>query len=1004
MKTKIFTLLLCTLFVAIVSAQERPAYSVPRVDIGPVIDGKIDELWERLPANLIDKNFQAELPTIGELGKTYWKMVWAENSGIYLLVVVTDDYWYPPYVDGSSFPWLYDRPEVFFDCNHFLQDDAGASGEGQPGNGHHQCAPPPTDGLNDGTMLDAGEDGEADPDDLGVKYAYMLNDPDYLVEYFFPMEYLTDKDGFIADLSGEVGFDITICDRDEGDDDDPRKRAVWANTGVGGDANESWNSMDDCGILTFEGVNEKVYVESIALTASDITMNNKPMKITAVVLPDEATNKKLSWSVEGVTGRASVDNNGVVTPIADGLVKITATAQDGSWEKATVDVNISGQMVSMHELNLFRNGYFNNVNEDGIALEWSPGFEVIGGALYIPAADGVFVSPWDGDRNSRQTGFGCNSTDTYLFSFVMWSEAADSFYINFEDPANDYFRYGSTSSEWSPGGTSEWWIITEQEPTKYVIDDLVFNGIVENTSENFNLMGGGHNNGGVYIDSLILVNTNDISMLAAPYKEVESVTVTGEGGATTIVSGRTLQMLAEVLPADAEYSDVVYWSIVPGTGDATIDDNGVLTADSIGTVKVMATASDDSQVYGMLNIIIEECNLSSNIQFDAHVTDESCPGALDGSINISVSGTYPPFTYLWSTGSDTSEISNLPSGIYEVVVTDSKACKISELFTVSSPIPIVISEEISEPTCNGAADGIINLDVSGGTEPYQISWFDESAADTISDLEAGCYDVKVTDDIGCIKEKNICLSEPNPLILSLSKRDNLCFGDSTGMIYANAGGGTPGYEYIWSDQQAQESNGMLTAGNYTITVLDARDCSTVESMEITDPPKTMISEIIGTPHAKEFQTYTYSVTNQTGYLFHWEVDRGNVLSGQGTHVVDIQWGSGPSGYIKTVAESELGCYSDTTSLSVSIITADIASVEVKKFCIYPNPTTNVLTIETSDMGEYTFQLTMLNGQLLIKEEITDPVYNLDLSSFQKGIYFITVRSQDFVTTRKIIKL
>jgi len=60
--------------------------------------------------------------------------------------------------------------------------------------------------------------------------------------------------------------------------------------------------------------------------------------------------------------------------------------------------------------------------------------------------------------------------------------------------------------------------------------------------------------------------------------------------------------MAEVLPEDADYKDVVYWSVEPGTGDATIDDDGVLTGDSTGTVTVIATASDDSEVYGLLEV------------------------------------------------------------------------------------------------------------------------------------------------------------------------------------------------------------------------------------------------------------------------------------------------------------------------------------------------------------------------------------------------------------------
>ena len=50
------------------------------------------------------------------------------------------------------------------------------------------------------------------------------------------------------------------------------------------------------------------------------------------------------------------------------------------------------------------------------------------------------------------------------------------------------------------------------------------------------------------------------------------------------------------------------------------------------------------------------------------------------------------------------------------------------------------------------------------------------------------------------------------------------------------------------------------------------------------------------------------------------------------------------------------------------------------------------------------EITSLNGQLLLSQELKGPTHYLDLSSFQKGVYFITIRSKDFVTTRKIVKL
>jgi len=594
MKMKIFTLLLCAFFVAGVSAQDRPTHEVAKVAVGPDVDGVVDELWNDIDPNNIDQNFQAETPTIGQSGESFWKMVWVEGEGIYLLLIINDDDFHPYYeVEPPGETWMYDKPEIYFDCNYILEDDGGASGEGQPGNGHHQCAPPFADGLNDGTMLDAGEAGEADDDDLGVKYAHMVNDPDYVSEYFFPMAYLTDKDGVPNDLSGEVGFDVTIIDQDEGVTT-TRHRAVWANTGQFGDANESWNSMDECGILTFEGVGAKTYVESITLTAGDITENNLPLQIQAEVLPEDATTKTLAWTVENVTGRAKINSAGVLTPIMDGEVIVTAAAKDGSYVEESVTVNISGQIVSRPEINLIRNGYFDQVEDDGSAAEWSGTHQVYDGIVTLDPPPGG-VNYWD--FTMTQQDFGCNTEDMYTFSFVAWADEPDTFNVDFEDSNQDYLRYGISTHELS-NGRSDWTFVTEVTPTKYVFD-VQFVDKIENTNESCQFMLGLHDPV-VYIDSIELINDNDLALLTE-YKPVESIEVSAD--ASTVATGGTLQMSAEVLPEDADYTGV-RWSVEPGTGWASIDENGLLTGDTAGTVTVVASAKDDSQQMGTLDITV----------------------------------------------------------------------------------------------------------------------------------------------------------------------------------------------------------------------------------------------------------------------------------------------------------------------------------------------------------------------------------------------------------------
>jgi rhodanese-related sulfurtransferase len=72
--------------------------------------------------------------------------------------------------------------------------------------------------------------------------------------------------------------------------------------------------------------------------------------------------------------------------------------------------------------------------------------------------------------------------------------------------------------------------------------------------------------------------------------------------------------------------------------------------------------------------------------------------------------------------------------------------------------------------------------------------------------------------------------------------------------------------------------------------------------------------------------------------------------------------------------------------------------------IYPNPTHTILKLETEKSNLYSIEINSLNGRLIYTDKMEGTTHQLDLSSFRAGVYFITIRSKDFVTTRKIIKL
>ena len=72
--------------------------------------------------------------------------------------------------------------------------------------------------------------------------------------------------------------------------------------------------------------------------------------------------------------------------------------------------------------------------------------------------------------------------------------------------------------------------------------------------------------------------------------------------------------------------------------------------------------------------------------------------------------------------------------------------------------------------------------------------------------------------------------------------------------------------------------------------------------------------------------------------------------------------------------------------------------------IYPNPAIDLITIKSNRPCLQVIDIISINGKLLYSREIEGPVIHIDLSSFQAGVYFITVRSNDYVRTDKIVKL
>ncbi len=95
---------------------------------------------------------------------------------------------------------------------------------------------------------------------------------------------------------------------------------------------------------------------------------------------------------------------------------------------------------------------------------------------------------------------------------------------------------------------------------------------------------------------------------------------------------------------------------------------------------------------------------------------------------------------------------------------------------------------------------------------------------------------------------------------------------------------------------------------------------------------------------------------------------------------------------------------DTATIIIDVITTSVNSINFPDIEIYPNPVKDKVNIKIPDFGTKYLTISTLTGKLICSEEMDENETQLDLSPYQSGIYFITVRSKDFITTKKIIKL
>ncbi|MCS7035978.1 MAG: hypothetical protein NZM41_04880, partial [Saprospiraceae bacterium] len=251
--------------------------------------------------------------------------------------------------------------------------------------------------------------------------------------------------------------------------------------------------------------------------------------------------------------------------------------------------------------------------------------------------------------------------------------------------------------------------------------------------------------------------------------------------------------------------------------------------------------------------------------------DILCGGASTGRIETTVSGGTFPYTYRWSNNSTGATLQNVPAGTYTVTVTDFNGCVIEAEATLNEGEIIVLSGEVNNAGCAGAATGSVLLTVSGGAGGYAFAWSNNTTAQNLENVAAGTYTVTVADANGCTRTQTFVVGQATNLVVGTTAQPARCFGEATGSATANVSGGTLDYTYLWSNNATTPTADNLSAGTYTVTVTDAAGCSQTATAVVTQP--TAISgaaQWTALPCRQDIGNVTLTVTGGTpSYSFLW---------------------------------------------------------------------------------------------------------------------------------------
>ncbi|MCH2035170.1 MAG: SprB repeat-containing protein, partial [Tenacibaculum sp.] len=343
---------------------------------------------------------------------------------------------------------------------------------------------------------------------------------------------------------------------------------------------------------------------------------------------------------------------------------------------------------------------------------------------------------------------------------------------------------------------------------------------------------------------------------------------------TTRCNGETTILNPNI---DGGVLDYTYsWSLASDPTNTEIADTRSISRGK-GMYKLVVTDSNGISASATVEVVD---NPLLEISYNpSDVSNVSCLNGSDGSINVTVSGGTGAgtYTYSWSNGAVTEDISGLKAGSYKLTVRDGNLCTADVTITITEPTSSVAidvsSENIVDATGFNETNGsitVLGLADSGtpfidgsGTKYYEYSLVNKSTGvevgttSTVSGLAGTVsgivYTMTITDANGCTVSKDYTIIEPAELLVSLTETSEIACNGEQGTLSSTVSGGflndpIVGYSYSWTlvgdatnTELGTESTLTAVAGTYKLVVTDSNGNKAEATATLNENPLLEIS-------------------------------------------------------------------------------------------------------------------------------------------------------------------